>query len=70
MTTTEFVSKLRRRGVEFHVKGSRFAVDAPRGLLTKDDLQFLAARKHEVIRVLASGEQTPSADIQPGAWVQ
>ncbi len=70
MKATEFVSRLQRRGVEFHVKGSRLAVDAPRGLLTEADRDFLAARKREVIRVLASGEQTPSAELQPGVWVE
>ena len=70
MKTTEFVSRLQRRGVEFHVKGSRLAVDAPRGLLTEADRDFLMARKREVIRVLASREQTPSAELQPGVWVE
>ena len=61
MTTADFLSSLRERGVRLSVEDGRLKCDAPPGVLDDGLRAQLAARKQELLALIAEAETTLSA---------
>ena len=61
MTTLEFLSRLRKSGIELQVVGNRIRINAPEGVLTEALKEELGARKEEVLAFLKSTEVAETA---------
>ena len=57
MTTIEFLSQLRKSGLELQVAEDRLQITAPEGVLTPDLKQELVARKQEIIEFLKAARR-------------
>jgi TubC N-terminal docking domain len=64
MTVWELLSETRRLAIVLHMEGNQLRVRAPKGALTPGLLEAIAARKAELLRLLASGrlKEPPPAD--------
>ncbi|MFQ6030615.1 MAG: hypothetical protein ACE5Q6_24350, partial [Dehalococcoidia bacterium] len=56
MTTHDFLTQLRRRGVELRVEGDNLRISAPKGVMTTELQEELAQRKAEMLDLLARSE--------------
>ena len=67
MTTLEFLSQLRKSGVELQLVGDRLRIRAPEGVLTPSLREELAARKEEILQFLETIKGNPQslAQISP-----
>ena len=61
MTTADFLSSLRERGVRLSVEDGRLKCDAPPGILDDGLRAQLAARKQELLALIAGAETALSA---------
>jgi thioesterase domain-containing protein len=61
MTTTDFLSSLRERGVRISVADGRLKCDAPPGVLDEELRTQLAARKQELLTLIAEAEMSLGA---------
>jgi hypothetical protein len=63
MTTFEFLSQLRKSGLELQVSEDRLQITAPEGVITPDLKEELIARKQEILDFLKAARkqnQTPT----------
>ena len=63
MTTSEFVTSLRKRGVELRPNGDRLHCSAPKGVLTPSIRTGLAERKEEILVFLKANVDTRSSSL-------
>lgn len=67
MTAAALLAELRRRGVELWAEGDRLGYRAPRGALTPELREAVAARKGELLELLRGGPARPAPAQEPGA---
>ena len=67
MTTAEFLSSLRERDVRLWVEDGRLKCDAPPGVLDDGLRAQLAARKEELLTLIAESRDDPERAALPGA---
>src|SRR5215510_3765263 len=63
MTPRELLVQLREKGVELKSNGDRLVIDAPKGAITPDMRDALAANKAELLKIL----NTPPPIEKPAA---
>jgi hypothetical protein len=67
MTPRELLVQLREKGVEIKSNGDRLVIDAPKGAITPDLRDALAANKAELLKILntpAPGEKSATATVE------
>ena len=67
MTPRELLVQLREKGVEIKSNGDRLLIDAPKGAITPDLRDALAANKAEILKILNTpppGEKFSAAAIE------
>jgi amino acid adenylation domain-containing protein len=65
MTTAALLSELRRRGIRLSVDGDRLRCVAPKGALTPEIRDEIAARKPEILAILGAKTEAPPFRVIP-----